>query len=58
MKTSGPAVVSGGYTWLGGNYPSLPGLIVSSNDLDPLSGLKLGVFGMGSPVHFIGNSVP
>ena len=56
LRSSGPAVVSGaaGVT-LGG--PGKFGGIVSSSDLDPLTGLPLLTFGMGSPGHLLGPAV-
>jgi hypothetical protein len=56
IRSSGPAVFSGvsGVT-LGG--PGKFGGIVSSSDLDPLTGLPLLTFGMGSPGHLLGPAV-
>lgn len=56
IRSSGPTVVSGaaGIT-LGG--PGKVGGIVSSSDLDPLTGAPLGTYGMGSPGHVLGPPV-
>jgi len=58
MKTSGQATVSGSLgVFLGGGPVAKTGLIISSADLDPLSGLPFQTFGMGSPGHRIGSSI-
>lgn len=56
IRSTGPTVVSGvGGITLGG--PGKIGGIVSSSDLDPLTGLPLITFGMGSPGHLLGPAV-
>lgn len=56
MRSTGPMVVSGtAGTILGG--PGKVGGIVSSTDLDPLTGLPLATFAMGSPGHILGPPV-
>ena len=58
VKTLGQATVSGtNGVYLGGGPVGKTGLIVSSADLDPLSGLPLQVYGMGSPAHRLGPPV-
>lgn len=52
LKSGGVARLSGTTTILGGSGKS--GLIICSTDLDPLSGLPLSTFGMGSPGHLLG----
>lgn len=57
VKTSGQATVTGAAgVYLGG--PGKTGLIISSSDLDPLTGLPLQTYGMGSPGHRIGSHIP
>lgn len=57
LKTSGVATVTGASgVYLGG--PGKAGLVVSSADLDPLTGLPLQTYGMGSPGHRIGPHIP
>lgn len=57
IESTGPATLSGtlGVT-LGGPGPKSGG-IVSASDLDPLTGLPLATFGMGSPGHTLGPPV-
>jgi hypothetical protein len=58
LRTQGQATVSGTMgVYLGGGPVAKTGFIVSSADLDPLTGLPLVVFGMGSPAHKIGPSI-
>lgn len=57
VKTAGQATVTGATgVYLGG--PGKTGLIICSTDLDPLTGLPLQTFGMGSPGHRIGPHIP
>jgi len=51
VKSGGVARLSGTTTILGG--AGKVGLIICSSDLDPLSGLPLTTFGMGSPGHLL-----
>jgi hypothetical protein len=57
VKSLATATLSGttGGVVLGG--PGKIGGIVSASDLDPLTGLPLGAFGMGSPGHFLSTPV-
>lgn len=58
MKTNGQATVSGSNgVYLGGGPVAKTGLIICSSDLDPLTGLPLQTYGMGSPAHRIGNAI-
>jgi hypothetical protein len=58
MKTSGQATVSGSLgVFLGGGPVAKTGLIISSADIDPLSGQPFQTFGMGSPGHRIGSAI-
>jgi hypothetical protein len=56
VTSAGPAVISGSICTLGG--VGKVGGIVSQSDIDPLSGLPLGFFGMGSPGHLLGPPIP
>jgi hypothetical protein len=53
LKSTGPATVQGtaGVTLIG---PGKKGLVLCSTDRDPLTGLPLSLYGMGSPGHRLG----